>query len=122
MDARDAAEASTKILAESAYIPFMQTFFEYIRARQPALPDPVTMMHRAGIDPGGPSEAEVLRMTKRWKKAAERGPKRAAGLGVVDQRAEALLSREPGPGDSPSAEAGQADANAQAPAAPRPLV
>lgn len=34
------------------------------------LPDSLTMLAMAGIDPGGPSEVEVERLKKRWKKGS----------------------------------------------------
>lgn len=49
-----------------------------MRRKQTTLPDAVTMLTRAGIDPDGPLEVEVMRLTKQMKKAAAQAPGRGA--------------------------------------------
>jgi hypothetical protein len=56
-------------------------FYKYVAWRQrAALPDPVTMLTRLGIDPEGPSEVEVMRLTKQMKADAQTPKKAAAGI------------------------------------------
>lgn len=69
----------------------MQTFYEYLAQRQ-ALPDPVTMYRRLGIDPSGPNDVEVMRLVKRMK-AAERGPKRVGLESATRPRREETSAR-----------------------------
>jgi hypothetical protein len=65
----------------------MLTFSEW--RRRVALPDPRTMLAMLGIDPHGPHDVEVLRLTKELKKAD--------GLAAVRiGSATALSSRPPG--------------------------
>jgi hypothetical protein len=50
----------------------MMTFHEYAAWRKKTtLPDALTMLARAGVDPHGPHEVEIMRMTKAMKKSAE---------------------------------------------------
>jgi hypothetical protein len=55
----------------------MIDFFEFIAGRKkPVLPDPATMLARLGITPDVLHEIEILRMTKKMKKADAQGKMR----------------------------------------------
>lgn len=61
----------------------MIDFYEFIaRRRKPTLPDPVTMLRMLSIDPEGPHEVEVMRLTKAMKKQAAARPSRGSGPGL----------------------------------------
>lgn len=56
----------------------MMSFNEYAARRQKmTLPSPATMLTLLGIDPHGPHDVEVMRMTKAMKKAADQAHARA---------------------------------------------
>lgn len=71
----------------------MMSFFEYAAWRQrTGLPDAETMLRRAGIDPHGPHEIEVLRLVKQMKKADAQAPS-ITSSGIVAPRSKKLPLR-----------------------------
>ncbi len=64
----------------------MMSFYEYAWRKKAALPDAETMLAMAGIDPHGPHEIEVMRLTKQMKKAAAQAPGKAGARIALSRR------------------------------------